>query len=355
MGTEQPNGRSRTPLTASSAVQATARPVTLSDLAREAGTSPSTASRALRGEGYVSHATRTRLLAAAERLGYVPNASAQSLKQRTSRVIGVVVSDLANQFYARLAAGAEQTLRQAGYQMMIVGDHNDDEEELAAARNFLSLRAPGVIITPVRPTVSELLSARGLAVVEVDRQLSATSCDAVVVDNVAGAMAATSHLLEFGHQRVGFIGVDTSWTSDAGRLAGYLLAHERAGAPSDPRLILRVPPGEADHEATIAEFLERVQPTALFTGNNVLAVQTWRVLRARGIELPRDMSLVAFDDLAWMDMVTPGITVVAQPTEELGRRAAQLCLARLDDPERPRTVERLQPYLVVRGSTAPPR
>lgn len=354
MATEQRGSRSGTPATSTSARNPVA-PVTLSDLAREAGTSASTASRALRGQGYVSHATRTRLLAAAERLGYVPNASAQSLKHRTSRVIGVVVSNLANQFYARLAAGAEQVLRQAGYQMMIVGDHNDDEEELTAARNFLALRAPGVIITPLRPTVSELLSARGLAVVEVDRQLSPASCDAVVIDNVAGARAATSHLLGLGHRRVGFIGVDTSWTSDAGRLAGYLLAHERAGAPSDPRLILRVPPGDADDEATIADFLERVQPTALFTGNNVLAAQTWRVLRARGMELPGDVSLVAFDDLDWMDMVTPGITVVAQPTEELGRRAAQLCLARLADPERPRTVERLQPQLVIRGSTAPLR
>src|SRR6185312_4552198 len=99
--------------------------VTLADLAREAGTSASTASRALSGRGYVSADVRDRLLAVADRLGYVPNASARTLKQRRSRVVGVVVSDLGNQFYARLAAGVEQVLREADYQMMVLGDNND--------------------------------------------------------------------------------------------------------------------------------------------------------------------------------------------------------------------------------------
>lgn len=331
------------------------RAVTLADLAREAGTSPSTASRALRGEGYVSVDTRKRLLAAADRLGYVPNASAQSLKQRTSKVVGVVVSDLSNQFYARVAAGAEQALRQAGYQMMLVGDHNDDAEELAAARSFLALRSPGVIITPLRPTVSELFSSRGLAVVEVDRQLTPDSCDAVVLDNVGGAFAGTTHLLELGHRRVGFVGVATSWTSDAGRLAGYHLAHERAGVGLDPRLLLRVAPGPGGHEKEIAAFLDHAEPSAIFTGNNVLAAEAWMVLRDRGYRLPEDISLVAFDDLPWMEMVSPGITAVAQPSEELGRTAALLCLRRIAEPTGPRRVERLQADLVLRGSTAPPR
>ena len=112
------------------------RPVTLADIAREAGTSPSTASRALSGRGYVSPDARDRLLAAAERLGYVPNASARTLKHKTSRVVGVVVSDLGNQFYARLAAGIEQTLREADYQMVLLGDNSESAEEVAGARTF---------------------------------------------------------------------------------------------------------------------------------------------------------------------------------------------------------------------------
>src|SRR3954451_5177696 len=122
-----------------------AQPVTLADIAREAGTSASTASRALNGSGYVSEAARDRLVAVANRLGYVPNASARTLKQRTSRVVGVVVSDIGNQFYARLAAGIEQTLREADYQMMLLGDNSESAEEIAGARAFLAMRARGVI------------------------------------------------------------------------------------------------------------------------------------------------------------------------------------------------------------------
>src|SRR5919197_1446400 len=118
------------------------RPVTLADIAREAGTSASTASRAISGRGYVSADVRARLLEVADRLGYVPNASARTLKQRTSRVVGVVVSDLGNQFYARLAAGIEQTLREAGFQGLLLGDNNEACEEVAGARTFLAMRAP---------------------------------------------------------------------------------------------------------------------------------------------------------------------------------------------------------------------
>src|SRR3954465_14670072 len=122
------------------------QPPTLADIAREAGTSPSTASRALSGRGYVSDSVRDRLLDVAERLGYVPNASARTLKQRTSRVVGVVVSDLGNQFCAALAAGIEQTLREAHYQMVLLGDNSESAEEVAGARTFAAMRAPGVIM-----------------------------------------------------------------------------------------------------------------------------------------------------------------------------------------------------------------
>src|SRR5919202_4833602 len=149
----------------------TRRP-TLADLAREAGTSPSTASRALSGRGYVSRDMRTKLLDAADRLGYVPNLSARNLKQRTSCVVGVVVSDLGNQFYAQLAAGIEQTLREAGYQMVLLGDNSETAAELDGARTFVAMRAPGVIMTPVAPETAGLLAAHGTAVVEVDRRLA---------------------------------------------------------------------------------------------------------------------------------------------------------------------------------------
>ena len=328
---------------------------TLADLAREAGTSRSTASRALSGRGYVSPDARDRLMAAAERLGYVPNASARTLKQRRSNVVGVIVSDLGNQFYAQLAAGIEQVLRERGYHMVIVGDNTDGTEELTAARTFLAMHAPGVIITPGAPDATGFLLRRGIPVVEVDRRMSEQPCDAVVIDNVRGGRMAVEHLLALGHTRIAHLGVHTTFTSDAGRLEGYRQAHAAAGVPVDERLVLRV----ALHDATVAEritgLLAREGPTAIFAANNILAMQAWRAIRARGLALPDDVSLVGFDDVQWMEMVSPAITVVDQPTFELGRRAAALLLRRLEEPVSAPTAELLQPSLLVRASTAPPR
>jgi LacI family transcriptional regulator len=331
------------------------RPVTLADIAREVGTSPSTASRALSGRGYVAADVRERLLAAAERLGYVPNASARALKQQTSRVVGVVVSDLGNPFYGGLAAGIEQTLREADYRMLLVGDNSERREELAAVKTFLEMRAPGVILTPVSPEAPEFLARRGVAVVEVDRRVARVPADAVVIDNVRGAREAVEYLFGLGHRRVALLGVDTDWTSDVGRLEGYRAAHAAAGLPVDEALIRRIPFHDETAPDQIAALLEREAPTAIFAANNLLAEQAWRVLRARGLSLPGDVSLVGFDDVQWTEMVSPGITVVAQPTIELGRRAAALLLRRIVEPEASPTVELLQPRLVVRGSAGPPR
>jgi LacI family transcriptional regulator len=329
----------------------TARPITLADVAREAGTSASTASRALSGRGYVAPQVKKRLLATADRLGYVPNLSARTLKQRTSRVVGVVVSDLGNQFYAALAAGIEQTLREANYQMLLLGDNSDVAEELSGVRTFVSMRAPGVIMTPASNTAADLLVARGLPVVEVDRRLATSSCDAVVIDNEQGAREAVEHLIQHGHTRIALLMARTTWTTDAGRLQGYRAALTNAGLRVDRGLIVKFATHAADTARRIETLLDEQQPTAIFAANNQLAEQAWHVLRKRKLAIPRDISLVAFDDVPWMSMVQPAITAVAQPAFEMGRRAALLLLRRLEDPTCGRTVEVLEPRLVTRGST----
>jgi LacI family transcriptional regulator len=328
-------------------------PVTLADIAREAGTSPSTASRALSGRGYVSEAARDRLLAVADRLGYVPNASARTLKHQRSRVVGVVLSDLDNQFYARLAAGIEQVLRAASYQMMVLGDNNEPAEEVEGARTFLAMRAPGVIMTPVGSGAIELLRSQGTAVVEVDRRLASVPCDAVLIDNERGAREATMHLAGLGHTRIALLGVETSWTSDAGRLRGYRTGLRNARLALDEDLVVRIPPHARDIEPRIEALIDDHAPTAIFAANNTLAEHVWQVLRRRGLRIPHDISLVGFDDVPWMAMVDPPITVVEQPTLELGRHAAKLLLRRLGGPALAPAVEILQPRLVVRGSTGP--
>ena len=329
------------------------RAVTLRDVARAAGMSASTASRALNGTGYVSADARARLLAVAARLGYVANESARTLKQRTSRTIGVVVSAIGNPFYADLAAGIEETLRAAEYQTVLISDNSDSAQEIDGARTFLAMRAAGVIMTPVGSDAAALLMRHGIAVVELDRRLAKVPCDAVVIDNHRGAFDATAHLLELGHRRVALLAPKTTWTSDAGRLQGYRAAHRAAGVPVEPRLVARIAPDAPDTAGRVERLLDE-RPTAIFAANNVLTEQLWRAIRRRGERIPRDVSLVGFDDVPWMEMVEPGITTVGQPTVELGRRAAQLLLLRTQDPERPPAVECLQPSLVLRGSASRP-
>lgn len=329
------------------------RPVTLADVARAAGTSPSTASRALSGHGYVSPDARDRLLTAAERLGYVPNASARTLKQRTSRVVGVVVTDLGNPFYADVATGIEQTLRAARYQMVLLSDNSDRSQELAGIRTFVAMRAAGVIMTPVDGEAAAVLRRHGVHVVEVDRRLAGAAGDAVVIDNERGAHAATAHLLSAGHRRVALLVARTDWPTDVGRVAGYRAAHAELGVLVDERLVLPIEFHAPDAEARIARLLEAERPTAIFAANNALAEHAWRVLRRRGLRIPHDVSLVAFDDVPWMEMVEPGITAVAQPTLEMGRRAAELLLRRAEQPQCPPVVACLEPRLVVRASVGP--
>jgi DNA-binding LacI/PurR family transcriptional regulator len=201
-----------------------------------------------------------------------------------------------------------------------------------------------------------LLRTHGVAVVEVDRRL-ASAGDGVVIDNERGGREATMHLIGLGHKRIGLLGVDTAWTTDAGRLKGYRTALKTAGIPFDKRLVASIPVHALDVEARIEALLDTAAPTAIFAANNALAEQAWRVFRRRGLRIPADISLVGFDDVPWMEMVEPPITVVDQPTIELGRSAARLLLRRLGAGGMlPPALEVLQPRLVVRGSTgAPPR
>lgn len=327
---------------------------TISDVAREAGVSRSTASRAVSGAGYVAAPVRERIRSAAERIGYVPDSVARSLRHRTSRAIGVLISDLRNPFYADVATGAEQRLRSRGYHIILANSDGLAEEERAAATLFSGSRVAGVIVAPVSPIASRLAAA-GVAVVEIDRQMAAGDCDAVMVENAAAAAAATTHLIGLGHRRIGLLLGEMDWTTGPERLAGYRTALEQAGIEYDEALTQRGSghPTDSDHPART--LLDRAPDlTAIFATNNLMAQNALGELQRRDLSIPRDISLVAFDDVPWMSIVRPAITAVAQPTLDIGRTAADLLLDRMADPERAPTVVRLSPELLVRHSTAPP-
>jgi DNA-binding LacI/PurR family transcriptional regulator len=329
--------------------------VTIKEVAELAGVSRSTTSRALAGTGYVAEPVRQRVRKAAEELGYVVDATARSLKQRSSRVIGVMVSDLRNAFYADLAWGAGKRAREAGYTMLLVDDGGRPADELEAANAFVASRVAGVVLTPVAEAAAAFLERQRVPVVEVDRVFG--DVDAVVIDNRHAARTTTEHLLSLGHQRIALVIDETDWTTGRDRRAGYADAHEAAGIALDPSLVVTAGwDADAAHAVVRSLLATPDRPTAVFAANNLLAEGVWRAATGLGLTVPSDLSLVAFDDAPWMSMVTPGVTAVTQDAALLGAEAVGLLLERLADPDRPVQRITVPAGLARRASTArPPR
>lgn len=332
------------------------RRATIADVAAAAGVSTSTVSRALSGHGYVARTVATRVVAAAEQIGYVPDANARNLRMGSRRDVGVLISDLANPFYAELSSGIEGRLREAGYHMLLVNNGGDQAEELAAVNTFAALRVPGVIVTPVSDNVVARLVRHGIHVVQADRVVDASMADAVVGANDVGGRMATEHLIAHGHRRIAMIIDEAAWTTGAGRLSGYRAAHRDAGLEVDEDLIAFAGFDVERARSVIGAMLDRRHDvTALLAANNLLAQAAYTELAERRIPVPERMSLLAYDDVPWMSMVRPRVTTIAQHAEEIGRRSAELLISRLQDDARRTALSVLvNPSLVMRESVAAP-
>lgn len=332
------------------------RRATIKDVAHRAGVSQSTVGRALSGEGYVASVVREHVRAVADELGYVPHAMASSLRKQTSRSIGVLVSDLRNAFYADLAAGIGRRARERGYTMLLIDDRGSLEEEMDAARVFVSMRVAGVVVTPLSSAVPAYLKRQQIPVVEADRTFSEGEGDAVLVDNVGASRRVSDHLVSLGHRRIALLVDDADRTTGADRFRGYQASLAGSGVTIDPTL--RISSGSDVEEARLATvdlLARRDRPTAIFSADNVLAEGVWRAAGDLGLRVPEDVSLVSFGDAPWMSLVRPGVTAVAQDSVELGEAATTQLFERMEDPTgMPRTVV-LDARILPRGSTASPR
>jgi LacI family transcriptional regulator len=297
---------------------------------------------------------RDRVRAAADKIGYVLDHNARNLRSRTSTSIGVLISDLRNPFYADLAAGIEEELRAAEYQMVLVNDNGDPEEEMRAAETLLAMRVPGVIVTPVTAACPRILQDNGVHVVCADRELGRSGSDVVLSDNKAGARELTEHLIGLGHTRIGLLIDETKWSTGAGRLAGFRAAHADPGLEVDENMIAFTSFDADAAQQTTRRLLNEQHVTAIISANNVLAQGALAEIKERRLKVPRQLSLAAYDDVPWMSLVQPALTTVDQHTVDLGRAGARLLLSRIrgELPARRRIV-RVAPRLIVRGSTGP--
>lgn len=323
------------------------RRVTIIDIAKAAGVSKSTASRALTGNGYTSEKVRRRVLAAAERLHYIPDAHARQLRAQTSNIIGVVVSQLENSFYADLASGAAHEAKNRGYITLLFDD--DSTSDILEA--MLTMRVAGVVITPTDEKTTNLLLANNIPVVEADRVTATDRCDSVSVNNHDAVAIATRDLLDKGHRHIALLLDETDWTTGKDRLSGFKESYAREGIDISNAEVGYAGWSAQDARELVARLLEQKRvPTAIFAANNLLAEGAYRAIQDAGMSIPEDISLVCFDDAPWMSMVTPGITTIAQDAALLGTTAVRQLISRIGNPQAPFQATVLNAHIESRGS-----
>jgi len=327
------------------------------EVAVRAGVSLGTVSNVLNRPEIVAEETRRRVQLVIEEIGFVPNGSARQLRAGRSQHIGLVVLDVANPFFTEVARGVEDAAHAAGYVVILCNADDSAEKESHYLRVLEEQRTQGVLITPVQSDASYLqrLRQRGIAVVLLDRPSRIKDLCSVTVDDIRGGELATAHLLEQGHERIGFVHGPLSIRQCAERRRGVLRAVRAAGLDPDQVIVdittstQRAREGEESVEKLLRA---RIKPTAVFCANDLLALGLMRGLMKQGISIPGDFALVGYDDVEFASMLSTPLTTIRQPKYELGRTAAELLL---DEASNPTSHQHkhivFQPELIVRESS----
>ena len=330
--------------------------VSVVDVAKKAGVSLGTVSNVLNRPDRVAPATRARVLAAIEELGFIRNEAARQLRAGQSRSIGFVVLDIRNPFFTDLAAGVEASVAKAGLSLVLCNSGDDPTRE----DHYLSLlqeqRASGILITPAARASSpiEEIRRRGMPLVLVDRNSTRKQCS-VSVDDLVGGEMAIDHLISLGHRRIAFVGGALSTQQVADRLLGARTAAERAGIEitvmetAGPTFGAGRSMGER-----IAGMSARRRPTAVFCVNDLIALGVLQEMTRHRISVPEDLAIVGYDDIDFAAAAAVPLTSVRQPREDLGRAAADLLIEEVVSPDAHRHRQVVfEPDLVVRESTVP--
>jgi LacI family transcriptional regulator len=332
---------------------------TRNDVARKAGVSTATVSYVINnGPRRVSDEAREKVLKAVRELGYQPNRIAQSLRLQEAFVIGVILPDTSNSYFAEVARSIERVAFEQRFSVSLGYSAYEPERELQYAERLLSERAAGVIWVPstADSRVAQRLRAHGVPLVLLDRNVPGQEdLPTIDVDNFRGAYLATEYLIRQGHRRIAHITRRNELGHSSERLRGYCEALRDNGVRVDESLIRREGFDQrAGRDCTLGLLGERPAPTAIFAYNDVSAVGVLRAAYERNVRVPQELSVVGFDDITEASFTCPALTTVAQPKSELGRIGAELLL-RLIRGEQPGHGERITEgvSVVVRESSGP--
>lgn len=329
---------------------------TIMDVAREAGLSVATVSRVINNKGTVKPETIQKVQETIERLGYQPNILGRNLRCGDSRVIVLMVPNVSNPFYAPIIQGAENTLREAGYSIMICTTSMDRVQRRLYTSMMQNRRADAAIVMDVSVDDKDIEEfAEHYPLIQCCEYCKSETISHVSVDNFNAARDAVHRLAELGHTRIGYIGVENYFISTELRYKGYLQGLEETNIRRNKKYV-----GLGSRDYGFAKGVEIAghlldqpnRPTAMFCISDVLALGACRAARERGLRIPEDLSVVGFDDVEYASMYYPRLSTIRQPCYGIGVEAARLLLRRLDGDTEAHAVF-LPHEWVPRDSTAP--
>jgi DNA-binding LacI/PurR family transcriptional regulator len=331
--------------------------VSIKDIARMAGVTHSTVSRALRNSPLVNQDTVARIQRIAREAGYRTSAAARSLVTRRSDTVGVVVTNIADPFVAGVVSGIEETAGQHGLSVFLANSNAEPEREVRVARKFEEQRVDGIIVTSSRVGARyvPLLAHMQVPIVLLNNQHPGQYAHSVMIANREASREVTRHLISLGHRRIAYLGDRHGYQSDTERFAGYRDALREARIRFQPSLVVHGD-GKPEGAETAAAGLFALPepPTAIFCYNDMSALGALRRIRALGLRVPEDISIAGFDDLFFSQFLNPPLTTVRQPLRHLGNLAMDTLL-KIFAGEPSEIDIKVPGELIVRESTAPPK
>ncbi|MDZ7633848.1 MAG: LacI family DNA-binding transcriptional regulator [Bacteroidales bacterium] len=330
--------------------------ITIKDIARELGISPSTVSRALKDHPDISKATRDAVNELAERWNYRPNPIALSLKSGSSKTIGVIIPEVVHYFFSTVISGIEDVLYQRDYNMILCQSNEMWEHEVKNIRTLLSSRVDGILAS-VTKTTSDFSHYRSIIEKDIplvffDRAAEELRTDSVVIDDETGAYKAVNHLLRTGKKRIVHLSGPMQLAIARNRLNGYMKAmKEYRLNPSEQDIVRCDDIGSA--EIVIPALLKRnPRPDAFFAVNDLTAAQALMIIKRHGLKIPEDIAVVGFTNSQIATLTDPGLTSVDQKGYEMGQVAARLLMDRIENPRSPVQNKVITSELVIRGSSS---